>query len=209
MDLNNDLDQHLLHQFSCLGTTDKDDLVKQLQKLLAGSHLNEATAEFFLDMNNWNLQAAICSYIDFESPKSFCMTLVCDSTIGGGEAVTPNTNFLKSWRVQNSGTEAWPKGVFLQLVSGTFMGRSQIPVPPLAPKETTELSVTLISPSENGVYQSKWRMAVESTQQGEDNSPVYFGDVIWVIITVSESGTLAVTQQLHRLSTQSNDVQMC
>lgn len=53
MDLNNDLDQHLLHQFSCLGTTDKDDLVKQLQKLLADSHLNETTAAFFLDMNNW------------------------------------------------------------------------------------------------------------------------------------------------------------
>lgn len=51
--LDNDLDQHLLHQFSCLGTTDKDDLVKQLQKMLAGSHLNETTAEFFLDMNNW------------------------------------------------------------------------------------------------------------------------------------------------------------
>lgn len=47
------VDQHLLHQFSCLGTTDRDDLVKQLQKLLAGSQLNETTAEFFLDMNNW------------------------------------------------------------------------------------------------------------------------------------------------------------
>lgn len=35
-------------------------------------------------------------------------------------------------------------------------------------------------------------------------------DIIWVIITVSECGTLAVTQQLHQLSTsQSNDVQMC
>ena len=47
------VDQHLIHQFSCLGTTDKDDLVKQLQKLLAGSQLNETTAAFFLDMNNW------------------------------------------------------------------------------------------------------------------------------------------------------------
>ncbi len=34
-------------------------------------------------------------------------------------------------------------------------------------------------------------------------------DIIWVIITVSESGTLAVTQQLHQLSTsQSNDEPM-
>lgn len=53
MNVDNDLDHHLLHQFSCLGTTDKDDLVKQLVKLLAGSHLNEASAAFFLEMNNW------------------------------------------------------------------------------------------------------------------------------------------------------------
>ncbi|EZA51714.1 uncharacterized protein C6orf106 homolog [Ooceraea biroi] len=202
MDLDNDLDQHLLHQFSCLGTTDKDDLVKQLQKLLAGSHLNEATAAFFLDMNNWNLQAAICSYIDFESPfKTPCMTLLCDSTIGEGEAVPPNTNFKKSWHVQNSGTEVWPDGIHLQHTSGVSMGCVRIAVPPLGPKESTELSVTLTSPAEIGVHQSKWRMM---TSDG-----VYFGDVIWVIITVNECGTLAVTQQLHQLSTQSNDVQMC
>lgn len=101
------------------------------------------------------------------------MTLLCDSTIGEGEAVTPNTNFLKSWRMQNSGTDAWPKGVFLELVSGVFMGRARIPVPSLAPKETTELSVTLKSPSENGVYQSKYRLSVWESE--EDTSRVFFG----------------------------------
>ncbi|EFN77392.1 uncharacterized protein C6orf106 homolog [Harpegnathos saltator] len=203
MNVDNDLDHHLLHQFSCLGTTDKDDLVKQLQKLLAGSHLNETSAAFFLEMNNWNLQAAICSYIDFQSPlKVPCMTLICDSTIGEGESVPPSTNFQKSWRIQNSGTEAWPNGIHLELISGEQMGVTRIAVPPLGPKETTELSVTLSSPSEAGVYQSKWRMM---TATG-----IYFGEVIWVIITVNECGTLALTQQLHQLSTsQSNDVQMC
>lgn len=48
-----EFDQNLLQQFSCLGTTDKDDLVKQLQRVLAGSQLNETSAAFFLDMNNW------------------------------------------------------------------------------------------------------------------------------------------------------------
>lgn len=49
-----DIEQSLLHQFSCMGTTDKDELIKQLQKLLGSpSHLNYSTAEFFLDMNNW------------------------------------------------------------------------------------------------------------------------------------------------------------
>lgn len=207
MNVNNDLDQHLLHQFSCLGTTDKDDLVKQLQKLLAGSQLNETTAAFFLDMNNWNLQAAICSYFDFESPvrnKFPCMTLIRDSTIGEGESVPPLTNFRKSWRIQNSGTEPWPEEVCLQYIGGVQMGAcTRVPVPSLGPKEVTEVSVDLQSPPYCGTFQSKWRMMVKSTE-------TFFGDVICIIITVNETGTLAVTQQLHQLSTSSsNDGKMC
>lgn len=53
-----DLEQSLLQQFSCLGTTDKEELVRQLQKFL-GSQLNESTASFFLDMNNWLVQSNI------------------------------------------------------------------------------------------------------------------------------------------------------
>lgn len=49
---NPDIEQSLLQQFSCMGTTDRDELVKQLQKLL-GPQLNYSTATFFLDMNNW------------------------------------------------------------------------------------------------------------------------------------------------------------
>lgn len=47
-----DIEQSLVQQFSCMGTTDKDDLIKELQKVL-GNHLNYTTAAFFLDMNNW------------------------------------------------------------------------------------------------------------------------------------------------------------
>lgn len=47
-----DIEQSLLQQFSCMGTTDRDELVQQLQKLL-GPELNYSTASFFLDMNNW------------------------------------------------------------------------------------------------------------------------------------------------------------
>lgn len=202
MDTDNELDQHLLHQFSCLGTTDKEDLVKQLQRLLAGSQLNEATARFFLDMNNWNLQAAMCSYFDFESPfKPPCMSLLCDNTVGEGESVPPDTKFTKSWRVQNSGDEAWPDGITLRHMEGVRFGVCRIPVPALAPNESAELSVELTSPSTSGTFHSTWMMM---TSTGH-----YFGDTIWVIITVDESGTLAITQQLHQLSTsQSNDVQM-
>lgn len=47
-----DIEQLLLQQFSRMGTTDHDELVSQLQKVL-GNQLNYTTARFFLDMNNW------------------------------------------------------------------------------------------------------------------------------------------------------------
>lgn len=54
MDVDNDstVDNSLLLQFNCMGTTDREDLVKQLLKL-AGEHVNPTTAAFFLEMNNW------------------------------------------------------------------------------------------------------------------------------------------------------------
>lgn len=50
-----DIEQFLLHQFSRMGTTDHDELVSQLQKVL-GNQLNYTTARFFLDMNNWYVE---------------------------------------------------------------------------------------------------------------------------------------------------------
>lgn len=52
MDVDNDIDQNLLQQFSCMGTTDHEVLISQLQKLV-GNQLNAAGCAFFLDMNNW------------------------------------------------------------------------------------------------------------------------------------------------------------
>lgn len=52
-----------------------------------------------------NLQAAICSYYDFDQPsvKLPEIAFISDVTIGEGEAVPPNTTFTKTWRVANSG----------------------------------------------------------------------------------------------------------
>lgn len=48
---NDDLEQQFLTQFSCLGTSEKDDLIHEFQNI--GDERNQATAEFFLEMNNW------------------------------------------------------------------------------------------------------------------------------------------------------------
>uniref|UniRef100_A0A3B5A0C0 Inflammation and lipid regulator with UBA-like and NBR1-like domains n=1 Tax=Stegastes partitus TaxID=144197 RepID=A0A3B5A0C0_9TELE len=120
MDL--DLDQELMQKFSCMGTTDKDILISEFQRLL-GFQLNPAGCAFFLDMTNWNLQAAIGAYYDFESPNisAPCMSFVKDVTIGEGESVPPDTPFTKTWRIQNTDV-IW---VILSVEVGGLLGVTQ------------------------------------------------------------------------------------
>ncbi|XP_013398445.1 uncharacterized protein C6orf106 homolog [Lingula anatina] len=104
MEVDSDLEANFVQQFSCLGTTDKEVLISEFQRVL-DNQLNPQGCAFFLDMNNWNLQAAICSYYDYDQPKDKLpsMSLVRDITIGEGESVPPNIKFVKTWRIQNTG----------------------------------------------------------------------------------------------------------
>ncbi|XP_071100197.1 protein ILRUN-like [Haliotis cracherodii] len=192
MDVDNDLDGQLLQQFSSMGTTDRDVLIAEFQKLL-GNKLNPSSCAFFLDMNNWNLQEAIGSYYDFEQPPVNLpsMSFIKDVTIGEGESIPPNNKFIKTWRVQNGGTEAWPPGCSLKFCSGDNLSiTDRAMVETLQPGQMTDISIEMTSPAQKGTYHGQWRM---HTPTG-----VGFGEVIWVIINVDEGGLLGVTQQLSR-----------
>ena len=52
MDVDCELDGDLLTKFNCLGTTDHDVLISELQRLL-DFQLNPTGCAFFLDMTNW------------------------------------------------------------------------------------------------------------------------------------------------------------
>ncbi|CAH1107334.1 unnamed protein product [Psylliodes chrysocephalus] len=187
-----DIEQSFLQQFSCMGTTDRDELIQQLQKLL-GTQLNYSTAAFFLDMNNWNLQAAVCSYFDYENPNPLPqMKLVADPFANENESVEPNVRFKKTWHVSNSGNETWPTNCYAQCSDGHNLGGDRVPLPCLNPGEGFQLSVELEGPSVPGIYQSKWRLC---TSKGS-----YFGDPMWVIVTVVEEGTIALTNQLSHFN---------
>ena len=104
-------------------------------------------------------------------------------------------------QVQNSSpTEAWPAGCklcFTQGHSQLRLSTHSVPVGALLPWQKTDISVELRSPGEPGIYESKWRM---STANG-----LFFGDTIWVIITVEPAGTLALTQQMNNFSTTDSE----
>ncbi|KAG7271741.1 hypothetical protein CRUP_008423 [Coryphaenoides rupestris] len=182
-----DVDAELTQRFSCLGTTDRDVLVAEFQRLL-GFQLDPAGCAFFLDMSNWNLQAAIGAYYDFESPNvnAPSMSFMEDVTIGEGESVP-----------QTPRAESWPPGVCLKYIGGDQFGHvNMVLVKALDPQEVFDVSVQMHSPAAPGMFQGQWRMC---TATG-----LFYGDVIWVILSVEVGGLLGVTQQLSSFETEFN-----
>uniref|UniRef100_A0A0N5AEY4 N_BRCA1_IG domain-containing protein n=1 Tax=Syphacia muris TaxID=451379 RepID=A0A0N5AEY4_9BILA len=192
----------LTQAFSRMATSDRDALIRQFQQILGGNHvLTPDACAFFLDMNNWNVQAALGAYYDYGTVNSVgslppeyatvlpSMQFVQDITIGEGESVPPLTSFVKTWRVRNNGHESWPVGTYIGFMEGdklTSVLKSS--VQPLGPGEEGNISVEMMSPAKKGIYQSRWQL---NTSLG-----IPFGESIWCIITVDDWGILDITQHL-------------
>jgi hypothetical protein len=84
---------------------------------------------------------------------------VCDITIGEGEAVPPEQTFQKTWRLRNSGSQAWPENCTLNFVQGDRLNApSFVSVPPLDPGDIVDVSVNMIAPGTPGTYCGSWRL---------------------------------------------------
>lgn len=188
----------LLNSLASLNTNEKDDLVIRFQNI--ANELSYTTARFFLEMNNWNLQAAVGCYFDFLASSNQnstnvpmpSMRVVRELTCGVGESVTPNTQFQQSWLLENNGDVPWPQGCYLKLVS-ELNNDGKMFVPSIAPHDTHIITINLVSPAEIGQFKSQFCLC---TPNGTT-----FGPIIWSVVDVSISGTLALTQQLQQLHT--------
>ncbi|KAH9641890.1 hypothetical protein HF086_011640 [Spodoptera exigua] len=141
-----EIDQNLLLQFSCMNTTDRDELINQMQRLL-GPSMNYNTASFFLDMSNWNLQTAICCYLDYTlPPKLPSMSLKAAQTQEA--AVGPGACFEQSWNIANTGAEGWPGSC--RLVQGGDTLWVEITVESEITMALVEQLAALPVPSSNG-----------------------------------------------------------
>jgi len=147
------------------------------------------------------------------------MTLIKDVTVGDGEEVPPNTRFFKTWKIQNSGQflsfviryilcrldmdntthdlyfaflgrEQWPYGCSLRFLGGAQMtSQDYVAVESLHPGHSCDVNIEMTSPQQPGIYEGQWRMTT--------SSGLFFGEVIWVIISVAEGGLLGLTQQMN------------
>jgi hypothetical protein len=85
---------------------------------------------------------------------------VLDVTIPDGTTLPPGAEFLKIWRLKNSGSCIWNSNYRLVFESGDFMGvyevfslRSNV-----LPGESVDISANLVAPNNPGLYRSNWKL---------------------------------------------------
>ena len=152
-------------------------------------------AEQFLDLDATELQPlpepeatpeTVAEPIRSSGACIDAMTLIAhlsfdDDGMRSPPPVSPGTPFQKTWRIQNNGTCTWTAGYVLTPVGGnvpqaSMGGGVTVIRGPVAPGETYDVTVNLVSPLVPGVYQSFWSM--------RNPNGLLFGDRLWVGITV-------------------------
>jgi hypothetical protein len=94
---------------------------------------------------------------------------VADVTYPDGSTIKPNVAFRKIWRMKNIGACTWTPGYSLVFVSGYNM-RAGTTTPlnqTVAPGQTADIGVDLVSPDKTGNYESYYKLS--------DGNGVQFG----------------------------------
>ncbi|KAM6498699.1 hypothetical protein JOM56_006647 [Amanita muscaria] len=103
-----------------------------------------------------------------------------DSSAFSGQTLPPGAEFIKTWRIQNTGDE-WPETTELVFTGGDSLTQITAPVfiGSISPGAWVEVSTHLLkAPTVPGSYLSCW--SLRALQSGT------FGDGLWVSVNVVE-----------------------
>ena len=103
-----------------------------------------------------------------------------DTNMSTPPFIQPGTQFIKTWRVENTGNCNWNSNFQLVYAYGNVaaaqMNGQSVHIPGnVAPGQTVDLSVTLTAPQDALTYQGFWQM--------ENSAGYRFGQTMWVGIT--------------------------
>lgn len=100
-----------------------------------------------------------------------------DVTILDGTAMTPGQEFVKTWKIKNTGSCAWGEGYSLTYSYGERMDGQAIPLGAVVQVgQEVDVSVNFKAPAAIGEYTSAWQMA--------NANGVTFGKAVFVKIIV-------------------------
>ena len=100
-----------------------------------------------------------------------------DVTILDGTAMTPGQEFVKTWKIKNTGACAWGDGYDLVYAYGEKMSGLPVPLGTLVEVgQEVDISVNFKAPAKVGDYTSAWQMA--------NAKGITFGKAIFVKIVV-------------------------
>ena len=96
--------------------------------------------------------AALCDDYNFD-------ITTLDVTIPDGTPMTPNQEFVKTWKIKNTGDCTWGDGYSLIYSYGDRMSGQPVPFSVVVlPGQEVEVSVNFKAPGSIGEYTSAWQM---------------------------------------------------
>ena len=114
--------------------------------------------------------AALCDDYAFDP-------ISVDVTIPDGTPMTANQEFVKTWKIKNTGNCTWGSGYGLVYSYGERMGGKAVTLASIVqPGQEVEVSVNFKAPGKIGEYTSAWQMA--------NDKGITFGKAVFVKITV-------------------------
>ncbi|MEA4907143.1 MAG: NBR1-Ig-like domain-containing protein [Anaerolineaceae bacterium] len=118
---------------------------------------------------------------------------VSDVTVGDNTVFSPGSTFVKTWRLQNTGSCTWTSSYQLVFDSGNAMGGpTAVGLPgTVAPGQTVDLSVTLVAPASTGTYQGFWKL--QNASGARFGIGANAGTAFWVKIIVGGTGVPTTT----------------
>ena len=100
-----------------------------------------------------------------------------DVTVPDGTVMTPGQEFLKTWKIRNTGACTWGAGYAVVYAYGEKMNGVPAAISiPVTPNQEVDVSVQFKAPTKVGEYVSTWRMANASGSR--------FGEFFYVKIVV-------------------------
>ena len=122
------------------------------------------------------------SIVEEEDGCTLRAAFVTDMTVPDDTVFGKQVEFVKTWRIRNSGTCDWGTGTALVFLSGEKLSTSEsVAVPATEPDEEIEISVDMVAPSEPGTYRSNWQL--------KNADGARFGGVFYVQIVIEEADT--------------------